>query len=199
MPEWTVAKLAPELFLFVLAEGGVLCRAAFSRGANALPEGFPAGRRNDREPVLAQVRREVEAYARGKRRRFTVPFELEGTHFQREVWKALFEIPFGEVRSYGELARALGRPGAARAVGAAAAKNPLPVIIPCHRLVGAGGALTGFSGGLDVKRRLLELERPVRGSGGHRKQAECPGQRRRASRAGLARQAPGVAQPCFTG
>lgn len=126
---------------------------------------FAVHDRNDREPVLEQARWELEEYAGGKRTRFEVPFELEGTHFQCEVWKALFEIPFGEVRTYGELARALGRPGAARAAGAPAAKNPLPVIIACHRLVGAGGALTGFSGGLDVKRRLLELERPVRGSG----------------------------------
>ena len=158
MPEWTVARLAPRLCLFVMAENGSLRRAAFSRSESALPAGFATGGRNDDEPVLRQATRELEEYARGERKRFSVPFELEGTHFQCEVWKALFEIPFGKVRTYGELAQALGRPGAARAVGAAAAKNPLPVIVPCHRLVGTGGALTGFSGGLAVKRQLLMME-----------------------------------------
>lgn len=165
MPEWTVAGLGPGLYLYVMSEGGTLRRAAFGETASAPPGEFAVHDRNDREPVLEQARRELEEYAGGKRTRFEVPFELEGTHFQCEVWKALFEIPFGEVKTYGELARALGRPGAARAVGAAAARNPLPVIIPCHRLVGAGGALTGFSGGLDVKRQLLELERSVRHPG----------------------------------
>jgi methylated-DNA-[protein]-cysteine S-methyltransferase len=165
MPKWTCARLAEGLFLFVLEEAGVLRRAAFSRSAEEPPEGFEAHDRGGSEPVLAQARRELEEYARGARRRFSVPFELEGTHFQCEVWKALFEIPFGQVRTYGEVARALGRPGAARAVGAAAGKNPLPVIVPCHRVVGAGGALTGFSGGLEVKRQLLEIERAAAVSG----------------------------------
>ncbi len=165
MPQWISAQMAPGVVLFVMEEGGVLRRAAFSPSEDLLPEGFDAHERNGREPVLEQTRRELEEYVRGQRRRFGVPFELEGTHFQCEVWKALFEIPCGEVRTYGEVARALGCPGAARAVGAAAAKNPLPVIVPCHRLVGAGGALTGFSGGLEVKRRLLEIERAVPRSG----------------------------------
>lgn len=158
MPEWSAARLAPRLYLFVMADEGVLKRAAFGESASAPPAGFDESCRNERSPVLHQARLELEEYAQGKRKRFTVPFELEGTHFQCEVWKALFEIPFGEVRTYGELARALGRPEGARAVGAAAAKNPLPVIVPCHRLVGAGGAMTGFSGGIEVKKRLLELE-----------------------------------------
>lgn len=114
--------------------------------------------RRDSLPVLRQARRELAEYAKGRRKRFEVPFELEGTHFQCEVWNALFAIPWGETRTYGEIARALGRPGAARAVGAAAGRNPLPVIVPCHRLVAAGGGLGGFSGGLEVKRKLLGLE-----------------------------------------
>lgn len=157
MTEWTAAKLASGLYLLVAAEEGTLRRAVFA-GSEAPPPTFRSWKRNDDAPVLAQARRELEEYAAGKRRRFEVPFELEGTHFQCEVWKALFEIPYGEVRSYGELARALGRSGAARAVGAAAGKNPLPVIVPCHRLIGAGGSLTGFSAGVAIKRRLLELE-----------------------------------------
>ncbi|MFZ5927375.1 MAG: methylated-DNA--[protein]-cysteine S-methyltransferase [Acidobacteriota bacterium] len=158
MPDWTAVRLAPRLHLFVLAEHGALRRAAFGESASVLPPGFEGGRRNDEDPVLQQARQELEEYASGKRRKFEVPFELEGTRFQCDVWKALFEIPFGEVRTYGDLARYLGRPGAARAVGAAAGRNPLPVIIPCHRLIGSGGALTGFSGGLEVKKKLLELE-----------------------------------------
>lgn len=157
MTEWTAARLAPGLYLFAAAEGGLLRRAAFS-DSEAPPLMFRSWRRNDDAPVLAQARRELEEYAAGTRRRFEVPFELEGTHFQCEVWKALCGIPYGETRSYGELARALGRSGAARAVGAAAGKNPLPVIVPCHRLIGAGGSLTGFSAGVAIKRRLLELE-----------------------------------------
>ncbi len=159
MPEWTCVELGPRLFLFVMAEGDALRRAVLSRKAAPLPPGFRPAGRNDRSPMLAQARRELEEYGRGRRTHFSVPFELEGTHFQCEVWKALFEIPWGEVRTYGEVARALGRPGAARAVGAAAGRNPLPVIVPCHRLVGAGGALGGFSAGIEVKKRLLELER----------------------------------------
>jgi len=158
MPEWTAARLAPDLYLFVMAEDGALRRAAFAESALAPPPGFESGGRHDDSPVLQHARRELEEYAAGTRERFEVPFELEGTHFQCEVWRALFEIPFGQVRTYGEVARALGRPGAARAVGAAAGRNPLPVIIPCHRLVGSGGSLTGFSAGIDVKRKLLELE-----------------------------------------
>lgn len=157
MTEWTAARLAPGLYLFAAAEGGLLRRAAFS-DSEAPPQMFRSWKRNDDAPVLAQARRELEEYAAGTRRRFEVPFELEGTHFQCEVWKALFEIPFGEVKTYGEVARALGRPEAARAVGAAAGRNPLPVIIPCHRLIGSGGSLTGFSAGIEVKRQLLELE-----------------------------------------
>jgi len=157
MTEWTAARLSPGLSLFAAAEGGLLRRAVFG-DPEAPPEMFRGWRRNDDEPVLAQARRELEEYAAGRRRIFEVPFELEGTHFQCEVWKALFEIPYGEVRTYGELARAAGCPGASRAVGAAAGRNPLPVIVPCHRLIGAGGALTGFAAGLAIKKWLLELE-----------------------------------------
>jgi methylated-DNA-[protein]-cysteine S-methyltransferase len=157
MREWTAVRLAPRLRLYVMADDGALRRAVFA-GDEHPPAGWEVYARNDRAPVLQLARCELEQYTRGVRQRFTVPFELDGTHFQCEVWKALFEIPYGEVRTYGELARALGRPGAARAVGAAAAKNPLPVIVPCHRLIGSGEMLTGFVGGLEVKRWLLELE-----------------------------------------
>lgn len=158
MTAWTAVELAPGLWLFVAAAEDALRRAAFSPSPDQPPAGLDPALRRDSLPVLRQARRELAEYARGRRKRFEVAFELDGTHFQCEVWKALSGIPYGETRTYGEIARALGRPGAARAVGAAAGRNPLPVIVPCHRLVAARGALGGFSGGLEVKRKLLALE-----------------------------------------
>ena len=101
---------------------------------------------------------QLEAYFAGALRRFDLPLAPEGTPFQREVWSALTAIPYGETVSYGELARRLGRPAASRAVGAANGQNPIPIVIPCHRVIGADGSLTGFGGGLAIKRRLLDLE-----------------------------------------
>jgi methylated-DNA-[protein]-cysteine S-methyltransferase len=108
--------------------------------------------------VLAAAVQQLTEYFAGARTTFALPLELEGTDFQRRAWLALAEIPYGETRSYGEQARRLGVPRAARAVGAANGANPLPIVLPCHRLVGADGSLTGFGGGLDVKRWLLEHE-----------------------------------------
>jgi methylated-DNA-[protein]-cysteine S-methyltransferase len=101
---------------------------------------------------------QLAAYFAGALRRFDLPLAPEGTPFQREVWSALTAIPYGETVSYGELARRLGRPAASRAVGAANGQNPIPIVIPCHRVIGADGSLTGFGGGLAIKRRLLDLE-----------------------------------------
>lgn len=101
---------------------------------------------------------QLEAYFAGRLHRFDLALAPEGTPFQREVWSALTTIPYGETVSYGELARQLGRRTASRAVGAANGRNPLPIVIPCHRVIGADGSLTGFGGGLAIKRRLLELE-----------------------------------------
>jgi methylated-DNA-[protein]-cysteine S-methyltransferase len=97
-------------------------------------------------------------YFAGRRGGFDLPFELSGTPFQLEVWRALGEIPYGATSTYGELARRIGRPAAARAVGAANGSNPISIVVPCHRLVGATGALTGYSGGLESKGSLLALE-----------------------------------------
>jgi methylated-DNA-[protein]-cysteine S-methyltransferase len=110
-------------------------------------------------PVLLETERQLAAYFAGTLKAFTVPLDFRGTEFQRSVWAALLTIPFGETRSYGEIARQIGRPGASRAVGAASGRNPISIIAPCHRVIGAAGALTGFAGGLDVKERLLGLER----------------------------------------
>ncbi len=101
---------------------------------------------------------QLAAYFAGRLRRFDLALAPEGTPFQREVWSALTEIPYGETVSYSELARRIGRPAATRAVGAANGRNPLPIVVPCHRVIGANGSLTGFGGGLSIKRRLLDLE-----------------------------------------
>jgi methylated-DNA-[protein]-cysteine S-methyltransferase len=111
-----------------------------------------------RHPVLVEVERQLGEYFAGRRREFSVALDMRGTRFQRDVWEALLAIPFGETRSYGQLARQLGNPRATRAVGAANGRNPVSIIVPCHRVIGSSGKLTGFAGGLDVKARLLNLE-----------------------------------------
>jgi methylated-DNA-[protein]-cysteine S-methyltransferase len=109
-------------------------------------------------PVLLAAREQLAEWFAGERTRFELPLRPAGTPFQRAVWRLLAEIPFGQTMSYGELARRLGRPGSARAVGAANGRNPLPVIVPCHRVIGGDGGLTGYGGGLDRKEWLLRLE-----------------------------------------
>jgi len=107
---------------------------------------------------LAQAAGEFDAYFAGRKRSFTVPLDAQGTAFQHSVWRVLQGIPHGSLRSYGEIAHELGRPEAARAVGAAVGRNPISVIVPCHRVVGRDGSLTGYAGGLSRKEALLELE-----------------------------------------
>ncbi|MGF1470907.1 MAG: methylated-DNA--[protein]-cysteine S-methyltransferase [Rubrobacteraceae bacterium] len=107
----------------------------------------------------ARLRGEISEYCAGERREFTVPLAASGTEWQKEVWAALTRIPFGETRSYAEIADTIGRPGAARAVGGANARNQLPLVVPCHRVISADGSLGGFNGGLHLKQRLLEHER----------------------------------------
>ena len=115
-------------------------------------------KRDARHAPLNKAKRELSEYFGGKRTRFSVPLAPEGTAFQRAVWKAIAKVAFGRTIAYGELARRAGRPGSARAAGAATGRNPLGVIVPCHRIVGANGALTGYAGGLSKKRALLALE-----------------------------------------
>jgi len=110
------------------------------------------------ERTVAQAARELDEYFAGKRRKFTVPLDLHGTPFQLEVWQTLRRIPFGKAVSYGEEARMLGKPKAARAVGSANGRNPIPIIVPCHRVVAGDGSLGGYSAGLPMKRKLLALE-----------------------------------------
>jgi methylated-DNA-[protein]-cysteine S-methyltransferase len=113
------------------------------------------------ETRTSGVRRELFEYANGDRRTFDVPLAFTGSEWQKAVWTELTRIPYGETRSYGEVADALGRPGAARAVGSANARNVLPVVVPCHRVIAADGTLGGFNGGLHLKERLLEHETSV--------------------------------------
>jgi methylated-DNA-[protein]-cysteine S-methyltransferase len=110
-------------------------------------------------PLLMQAERELADYFAGRTPRFAVPLDMRGTAFQKSVWQALIAIPFGETRSYATIARQIGRPTAMRAVGAANGRNPISIIVPCHRVVGADGTLTGFAGGLAAKAYLLALER----------------------------------------
>lgn len=121
--------------------------------ADALPD--PRG---DDARLVERAREELDEYFARRRRAFDLPLRPEGTEFQRRVWDELRRIPYGEVISYGELARRIGNPSASRAVGAANGRNPIPVVIPCHRVIGASGALTGFGGGLPIKEALLRLE-----------------------------------------
>lgn len=102
---------------------------------------------------------ELDEYLAGERRIFTIPVQPSGTEFQKKVWRALCRIPYGETRSYGQIARAVGNPKACRAVGMANNRNPISIVIPCHRVIGADGSLTGYGGGLKIKEKLLELER----------------------------------------
>lgn len=123
------------------------------------------GEKEENHPLLQWTRRELEEYFQGKRKEFSVPLKPDGTEFQKKVWKALTEIPYGETRTYGEVAAAVGNDKASRAVGMANHCNPIPVIIPCHRVIGKNGKLTGYAGGLEKKTALLDLERPFEENG----------------------------------
>jgi methylated-DNA-[protein]-cysteine S-methyltransferase len=120
------------------------------------------------ERAIADIRRQVEEYCAGERTIFEIERAARGTDFQRAVWEALMGIPYGETRSYGQIAKAIGQPQAARGVGAANGANPIGLIVPCHRVIGADGTLTGYGGGLPLKRALLAHEaahRPARAVG----------------------------------
>jgi methylated-DNA-[protein]-cysteine S-methyltransferase len=114
---------------------------------------------NGEHPILVETERQLGEYFAGKRKTFSVHLDMRGTRFQKDVWEILLAIPFGETRSYGQLAKQLGNPRATRAVGAANGRNPLSIIVPCHRVIGSSGKLTGFAGGLETKAHLLGLEK----------------------------------------
>jgi methylated-DNA-[protein]-cysteine S-methyltransferase len=109
--------------------------------------------------LIKEAASQIKDYFEGKRKAFELPLAFEGTEFMKSVWKALREIPYGETRSYGDIAKSIGNPKAARAVGMANNKNLIPIVIPCHRVIGANGKLVGYAGGLDIKEQLLDLEK----------------------------------------
>lgn len=122
-----------------------------------------ASAKQDNHPLLQAAKRQCEEYFAGERREFDLPLEPQGTEFQRAVWRALLDVPYGATASYAEIARAIGKPKACRAVGAANGRNPLAIVVPCHRVIGADGSLTGYGGGLKAKQWLLNHERAVVG------------------------------------
>jgi methylated-DNA-[protein]-cysteine S-methyltransferase len=124
--------------------------------------GFENAVEKPRHPLLRETARQLREYFAGARRKFELPLEFRGTEFQRRVWAALLEIPYGQTRTYGQIAEAIGNSSAVRAVGAANGRNPISIIAPCHRVIGMNGDLTGFGGGLDAKAHLLSLEAPQR-------------------------------------
>ena len=113
---------------------------------------------NIQHPMLLKVKQQLEQYFAGQRQQFNLPLDCQGTDFQQQVWRALLTIPYGETRSYKDIALQIGNEKAVRAVGAANGRNPISIIAPCHRVIGSGGALVGFAGGLDKKQILLSLE-----------------------------------------
>ncbi len=114
---------------------------------------------DENDPLICEAARQLEEYFAGRRREFDLPIELHGTAFQQRVWEALLAIPYGETRTYAEIATSMGIPGGARAVGGANHANPIAIVVPCHRVVNADGGLGGYGGGLALKRMLLEMER----------------------------------------
>ena len=155
--------------VLLVADGEALCGVYFTGQKHYFaPE--RGWKRDPQAAPLAETRRELDEYFSGKRRKFDVPLAAEGTPFQRAVWKAIAGVRFGETISYAELARRAGRPGSARAAGSATGRNPIGIIVPCHRIVGADGSLTGYAGGIDKKVTLLALEAKA-ASAGHRQAA----------------------------
>ncbi|GAQ50695.1 methylated-DNA--[protein]-cysteine S-methyltransferase [Streptomyces acidiscabies] len=142
--------------LTLVADDGVLCGLYMTDQRHRPPE-ESFGPRDD--TLFAEPEAQLEAYFQGELKEFTLELALNGTEFQKSVWSQLQAIPYGETRTYGQLADALGNSGASRAVGLANGKNPLGIIVPCHRVIGSTGSLTGYGGGLDRKRRLLDFER----------------------------------------
>jgi methylated-DNA-[protein]-cysteine S-methyltransferase len=143
---------SPVGALTLTAERGALIAIDFGAPAGHAAAAPPA------DPVLGEAARQLAAYFAGELRTFDLPLRPSGTPFQLTVWEALRRIPYGETVTYGELARSIGRPTAARAVGSANHRNPLPIVVPCHRVIGADGTLTGYAGGLAVKSALLAIE-----------------------------------------
>jgi methylated-DNA-[protein]-cysteine S-methyltransferase len=152
MVEWTEVTIVDDLKVRLVGSKAGLRALQF----HSFDE--PEGERNDANLWMKQAVDELRRYFSGILRVFQVPLDMQGTDFQLDVWNHLVKIPFGETRSYGQVAESIGRPKAVRAVGAANGSNPIAIIVPCHRVIGSNGKLTGYGGGLPLKKRLLELE-----------------------------------------
>lgn len=152
--------LSTPLGPLVVAWRGAAVRSI--RFGGAVEHGAPPASWRRVENADHEITRQLRAYFAGELREFDLEVDQEGTGFQRRVWKALLAIPFGETRSYGEIAAAIGRPGAARAVGAANGRNDVPIVVPCHRVIAADGRLHGYAGGIETKAALLGFERTGR-------------------------------------
>jgi methylated-DNA-[protein]-cysteine S-methyltransferase len=152
MLEWTQIKVLDGVELRLVASASGVRAIQFDQRP------APEGQRNDGNPLLTEAVRQLRAYFAGALREFQLPLDIEGTDFQKRVWGQVAAIPYGETRSYLQIATALGSPQAVRAVGAANGANPVPIVVPCHRVIGASGKLVGYGGGLAMKRWLLELE-----------------------------------------
>jgi methylated-DNA-[protein]-cysteine S-methyltransferase len=156
---WTSASFPFGISLFLATDGSALTQVSFAASADDTPaDWLEDGVRSPENPILADAIGQLREYFAGSRETFSVPLRPAGTPFQLSVWRALEEIPYGHTRTYRDIACMLGRPTATRAVGAANGQNPLPIFVPCHRVIGSNGSLTGFGGGLDVKLALLRLE-----------------------------------------
>jgi len=141
--------------LFIAENNGVICNVSFNK--EAVQNGFEKSETG----LIKKVSVQLDEYFNGKRKTFDLPIVLNGTDFQMKIWKSLQKIPYGKTQSYGELAAAIGNPKACRAAGMANNKNPIAIIVPCHRVIGQDGNLTGYAGGLEIKKQLLELEQLI--------------------------------------
>jgi methylated-DNA-[protein]-cysteine S-methyltransferase len=153
-----------EYFRQISSPFGTITMAASDAGLTSITLGPQKDNRSDlnfKHVILDAAEEQLTQYFEKKRTTFDLPLCLQGTEFQKQVWNILREIPYGQTISYGEQAKQLGNPKASRAVGGANGKNPLPIVIPCHRVIGKDGSLTGFSGGMEWKKALLEWERPL--------------------------------------
>ncbi|ABY91936.1 MAG: Methylated-DNA--protein-cysteine methyltransferase [Caldanaerobacter subterraneus] len=145
--------ISPVGVLTIFSSGKGICRIDFENEKSSL-EGFKEGS----DFYIEECIRQLDLYFQKKLKNFDVRLDLQGTEFQKAVWKEILKIPYGEVKTYGEIARLIGKPKAARAVGQALNKNPIPIIIPCHRVIGSSEDLTGFGGGIEIKKFLLRHE-----------------------------------------
>ena len=146
----------PIGILIIEARDQAVCAISLAREDQVIAE------ESGNEPVLDQAKQELQEYFEGKRTAFTFAMKADGTPFQKSIWNALLTIPFGETKTYGEIAKAVDNPKGSRAVGMACNRNPIMIAVPCHRVLGAGGAMTGYAGGVPVKEALLDLEQKSR-------------------------------------